>query len=118
MATSFENLTTWKSAINLATRVYEITRKFPKDELFGLSSQMRRAAVSISSNIAEGSGRDSKAEFERFVNISIGSLNELESQVLISKNLEFIDMKEYDGIRKEIRELGNLLGGFKKYLHK
>ncbi|MEA2113031.1 MAG: four helix bundle protein [Patescibacteria group bacterium] len=118
MAKTYENLEIWKKGISLATEVYKITNEFPKEEIYGLTSQLRRAVVSISTNIAEGSGRGSAKDFTRFVNFSIGSLNEVESLLFISKDLSFISEGDFLKLEGSIKELGNLLGGFKKFLSK
>jgi four helix bundle protein len=85
-----KDLDVYKNSIELVKSVYALTRSFPKDELFGISSQMRRAAVSIPSNIAEGAARQSDREFVHFLYISLGSLSELDTQVDISEELKFI----------------------------
>lgn len=92
---NFRKLKIWNKSIELATDVYKITSKFPKSELYGIVSQMRRAVVSISSNIAEGAGRQSNKEFKRFLNIAKGSSYELETQLTISRNLDFITENDY-----------------------
>ena len=84
-------LEAWKSAMALVKAIYQITGKFPKEELYGLTSQMRRAAVSIPSNLAEGAARTGKKEFAQFLSIAKGSLSELETQLLISAALGFLD---------------------------
>jgi len=94
-------LEAWKSSILLVDLIYSATKCFPKEELFGLTSQMRRAAVSVSSNIAEGAARNSSAEFANFLNIAKGSLSELETQVIISNRQNYIE---------DIGELMNLIG--------
>ena len=81
MAKNYENLEVWKEAVKLAVLIYKETKGFPKEELYGLTSQLRRAIISVSINIAEGAGRSSKQEFIRFINIALGSLNETESLV-------------------------------------
>ncbi len=86
----FNNLEVWKKSRNLNKQIYIITRAFPSYEKFGLASQMQRASVSISSNIAEGAGRNSKNEFIHFLNIATGSAFELETQINVSKDLEYI----------------------------
>ena len=96
--------------------VYKETKKFPKAEIYGLISQLRRAVISVSTNVAEGAGRSSKVEFIRFINIALGSLNEVESLIFISKNLNYLNKEEFNLIKNEIEKLGKLLGGFKKYL--
>lgn len=85
-----KDLIVWQKSMNLVTLVYQYTSQFPKDEIYGLTSQMRRAAVSIPSNIAEGHGRFSDKELIRFLFISLGSAAELETQLILSKNLGFL----------------------------
>lgn len=116
MARTYEHLDIWKESMQLAELIYTVTRRFPRDELYGIISQMRRAAISISSNIAEGSGRSSKKDFAHFITIAIGSLNELESLIAISDRLKFIEGGEYAELKLKIEHTGKLLGGFKKYL--
>jgi four helix bundle protein len=118
MAQSYQNLHIWKDAIELAFRLYVITKKFPKDEQFGLVSQLRRAGVSISSNIAEGSSRKSKKDYIRFIDIAIGSLNEVESILHISQKIGLISEPECDTMQTSIQKLGNSLGAFRKFLQK
>ncbi len=118
MAKNYENLEIWKGSIKLAELVYKKTKKFPKTEMYGLVAQLRRAVISISVNIAEGAGRSSKAEFVRFMNIGLGSLNEVESLIFISRNLRYLNKEEFNLIKNEIEKLGKLMGGFKKYLSK
>lgn len=90
----FNNLVVWKKARDFNKQIYIITRAFPSYERFGLASQMQRASVSISSNIAEGAGRNSKNEFIHFLNISNGSAFELETQINVAKDLEYISEKK------------------------
>ena len=87
----YQKLEAWRMAMGLVEEVYKRTRSFPKEELFGLSDQMRRAVVSIPSNIAEGAGRNSDKEFKRFLFIANGSIAELETQLLICEKLDFAD---------------------------
>src|SRR2546425_10420169 len=93
---NFEKLDVWNEAIDFADLVYSITRAFPDDERFGLTSQMRRAAVSVSSNIAEGSARMSRADFAHFIEIATGSLFEAVSQSEISTRQGFLSKSDYD----------------------
>ena len=86
MIKSFKDLTTWQKAFDLALKVYDVTKRFPKEEQFGLSNQLRRASISVGSNIAEGFGRQSKREKDQFYAVAYGSLLEAESQLLIAKN--------------------------------
>ncbi|WP_456421311.1 four helix bundle protein [Lutibacter sp.] len=108
-----KNLDVWKTSIDLVAEVYKVTKAFPKNEEYGITSQMRRSAVSVPSNISEGAGRDSKKEYVRFLNISIGSLSELETQMIIAQRLKYInDSTIFD----EIVKVRKLLVGLKKYL--
>lgn len=116
MAQSYEHLKIWRESVELASLIYKITKKFPKSEIFGIVSQLRRAVVSIPSNVAEGSGRNSPKDFCRFIDIAIGSLNETESLLVVSLKLEYLSNEEFNELMCKIKELGNLLGGFRKYL--
>ena len=91
---SFKELRIWKIAIELVKKVYKISSKFPKDELYGLISQMRRSAISIPSNVAEGFRRQHNNEFKQFLYISLGSCAELETQTIIAKELGYIDSNQ------------------------
>ena len=95
---SYEDLIVWQKSVYLTELIYKTTSSFPKSELFGLVSQMNRSAVSIPSNIAEGFGRRSRDEFKRFLKISLGSLYELKTQVLISNRLGYSSQEEVDVI--------------------
>jgi four helix bundle protein len=97
--------------MELVTEIYRITRELPKDELFGLVSQIRRAAVSIPSNIAEGQGRLSKGEFRVFLGNARGSLSELETQILIAKNLDFVSELKATRLLEMAKEVGRTLNG-------
>ena len=99
---NYKKLNVWVSSISLVKNIYKLTRKFPKDEMFVLTQQLRRAAISIPSNIAEGAGRNSNAQFKNFLQISIGSCYEAETQLIISKELEYISEEELDTISKEL----------------
>ena len=103
--------------MSLAVEIYSLSKKFPKDEIFGITSQLRRAVVSISSNIAEGSSRSSKKDYARFIDISIGSLHETENLLELSYKLEYLTKNDYDKIVERISSLGILLGGFRKYIN-
>lgn len=115
---NFRNLDVWNKAVELATYVYQMTEKFPEAEKYGLMSQMRRSAVSISSNIAEGAGRESKKEFNQFLNISTGSCYELETQLTISQNLNFLNEAEYKDIKEKLVEIQKMLYALKQSLTK
>jgi four helix bundle protein len=106
---SHRDLDVWKRSIGLVSEVYVLTKRFPADELYGLTSQMRRAAVSVPSNIAEGAARGSSKEFTRFLSISLGSLAEMETQLLIATNLEYLQSD--NTINQEIDRLRKMLHG-------
>lgn len=110
----FEKLNVWRDSISLAKSIYKITESFPNDERFGLVSQMRRAVVSISSNIAEGSAKQSLKNQARFTEISIGSLFEVLNQIIISYELNFIKRDDYLKIREEIDGLNKKINSLEK----
>lgn len=110
---NFENLNVYKEALNLCIEIYKISNKFPKEELYGLTSQIKRAVVSISSNIAEGSSRNSLKEQMRFTEISYGSLMEVLSQISIAERLNYINKQQYDKIREKIETVSKLLSGLR-----
>ena len=109
-----KNLDAWKVSIKLTTEIYKLTKNYPKEELFVLVSQMRRAAISISSNLAEGSSRVSAIERKRFYEISISSLVELDTQLEISKELEYLNTDNSEIISKLTNHLFALLSNLKK----
>ena len=111
MADNYRELIAWQKAKSLALDVYRCTRRFPKDEIYGLSSQMRRAAVSVPSNIAEGKGRYSQKEFVQFLYHARGSLLELETQLSIARDLDYIDRPLFESLESETEELGRILNG-------
>ena len=111
MSESYRDLIAWQRAKSLALDVYLFTRKFPKDEIYGLSSQMRRAAVSVPSNIAEGKGRYSQKEFLLFLYRARGSLLELETQLSIAHDLEYLDSITFKRTQAKTEELGRILNG-------
>jgi four helix bundle protein len=113
---NFEKLTVWDRAIDFADSVYLATRKFPDDERFGLTSQMRRAAVSVSSNLAEGSSRASKIDFARFVEIATGSAFEVVSQAVISRRQGFLADLDFAKLYGAAEELSRMLSGLRKSL--
>ncbi len=109
MIYSFENLEVWQKSRNLVISVYKITAGFPLDEKFGLSSQLRRAAISVSSNIAEGSTRLSKSDQARFYQIAFGSLMEVLNQLILASDLGFFETQMLCESRKEIESIGRML---------
>ncbi|MDM1139264.1 four helix bundle protein [Empedobacter sp. R132-2] len=111
---SHKDLKVWQESMNLVVEIYKITNYFPKEELYALTSQMKRSALSIPSNIAEGAGRNGKAEYCRFLNIALGSASELETQIEIAYRLNFIsDIKNLDS---KIRFIKNMLSKLIKSL--
>ena len=113
---SYRDLLVWQRAMNLAELVYKETSQFPKEEVYGLTSQMRRSAVSIPSNIAEGHARNSPAQFDQFLGISRGSLAELETQILLSEKLGFLKSEAKTLLLKQCDEVSRMLAGLKKSL--
>ncbi len=106
-----ENLEVWKRGVDLVVEIYRLTEKFPTDERFGLTSQLRRAAVSIPSNIAGGAARTFDKEFLYFLSNSQGSASEASTQLLIAVRLGYISEKSYSDIRPRFDELGRMLSG-------
>lgn len=106
MIKSYTDLDIYKESYKLSLEIYKITAKYPKDEIFGLTSQIRRATVSIVLNIAEGYGRQSKEDFKRFLKISLGSNNETITLLELSKDLKYISVEEYTKIKQDYDILG------------
>ena len=111
---NFENIIAWKKAHYFRLLVYSITRSFPNDERFGLTSQFRRAAVSISANIAEGYKKISKADKLRFLNISEGSMEECRDYIILSKDLEYINSEQFMQLHDSLEEASKLLTAYCK----
>lgn len=111
-----QDLDVWKKAITLVTTIYKTTSTYPQTEIYGITSQIRRSAVSIPSNIAEGAARNSKKEFNHFLAISLGSLSELETQLIISENLKFITQEQFEELEKSLIDIRKMLIGLKKSL--
>lgn len=105
----FKELIAWQKAMELVTAIYRLTQKFPKEELYGLTSQLRRAAVSVPSNIAEGQARQTRGEFRQFLGHARGSLAEMETQFLIAQRLGYVE--EASDIPERIAETGRVLNG-------
>jgi four helix bundle protein len=116
MGQSFRDLTVWQRAIDLTVRIYELTAEFPKAEIYGLSSQMRRAAVSVASNIAEGAGRGSRKEFRHFLSMARGSNCELQTQLLISSRLQIASQEQLLKASDISQEVGRMLNGLSRSL--
>ncbi len=116
MTKDYKNLIVWQKAMDLVEIIYRATRSLPKEEMYGLTSQMRRSAVSIPSNIAEGCGQGTDKNFARFLSISQGSLKELETQLLIVKRLNYIDHDTLQPILSLCNEIGKMITGLQKRL--
>ena len=118
MSSSFRDLRVWRQAMELVFAVYRETRGFPKEEVYGLTAQMRRAAVSVPSNIAEGKGMKSDAEFGRFLYHARGSLMELQTQILIAQELQYLSKEKAESLLERCtatgRSLAGLINSFKR----
>ena len=106
---TFRDLIVWQKSISFVTEIYKMTNVFPKEEQFSLTSQLRRAAISIPSNIAEGFGRHTRKEYIRFLQIAIGSTFELQTQIEIAKNLNFISQENFSRVFELSREIERML---------
>ena len=113
---TYRSLTVWQKAVTFTVLVYQLLEKFPRNEQYGLVSQMQRAAVSIPSNIAEGRERQSDRDFSRFIVIALGSLAELETQLLISQRLGYLTESDLQTITPQADEIGKMLRGLHKKL--
>ncbi len=116
MGKPHHKLDVWKRSLSFVTNIYKMTSKFPNEEKFGLVSQMRRAAVSVPSNISEGAARNSRKEFINFLHIAQGSVSELETQILISRNLGFIEPKKVEPLLQELDEISKMIIGLQRSL--
>ena len=114
MADNYRDLIAWRKATQLALDIYRLTQSFPKEELYGITSQMRRAAVSVASNVAEGKGRYSRKEFIQFLYRARGSLLELETQLFIAQQLHYLEPSSFHKIDGQAKELGRILNGLTK----
>ncbi len=113
---SFEELPVWKDARKFANKIYNLTKKFPKEENYGLTSQITRATVSIGSNIAEGFDRYSKKDFIKFLIIARGSISEIQNDLYIALDLKYINHNDFQETYALAKELGKQINGFIKYL--
>lgn len=116
MRHNFLNLEIWKRSRILVKKIYQKSKHFPNDEKFGLTSQIRRAAVSVPSNIAEGCGRDTNPQLKNFLSIAIGSLCEVETQIYLSYDLEYISETDLNELIKEITQIRKMSQSFQKKL--
>ena len=110
-----KDLEVWKKSIELVTEIYQVTKNFPKEELYGLTSQMRRAAISIPSNIAEGSARQGNKELVQFLYIALGSVVELDTQLIIARNLSYINEEKFIQLIVKLEEIAKMLNGLINY---
>ena len=117
MAQNVHDLIVWQRAIELTVCIYKLTRTFPKEELYGLTSQMRRASVSIASNIAEGRGRLNPAEFRQFLGIAQGSIFEIKTQLIVAERLDMVDKKTLIEAQSLSEEVSKMLASFIQKLH-
>ncbi len=115
---NYKELKVWQKAIEIATEIYKITRTFPKEEQYGIVNQLRRAASSIACNIADGAGRNSEKEFNHFLGISIGSSFETETQLIISRNIDYISEEQLNSISDKLSENQKMIRGLQKTLNK
>ncbi|MCA9301216.1 four helix bundle protein [Candidatus Saccharibacteria bacterium] len=113
-AKTFRDLRVWQEAYRLSIAIYEVSKQFPKDEIYGLTSQLRRASVSVCSNIAEGFGRASRKEKDQFYAIANGSLAEVENQLLISKGIGYLDEKNFQVLDEQCQLTHRLLNGLQR----
>ena len=111
MSSSFRDLRVWRQAMELVFAVYQETRSFPREEIYGLTAQMRRAAVSVPSNIAEGKGMNSDPEFKRFLYHARGSLMELQTQILIAQELQYLSKEKAESLLERCTATGRSLAG-------
>ena len=112
----FRQLKVWEKSHQLALAIYKVTAKFPKEELYGLTSQVRRASLSIPTNIAEGCGRNTDADFARFLQMAMGSASETEYQLLLSLDLGFLNKEQYDKLNLDVTEVKRMLASLLKTL--
>ena len=116
MLKNYKELNVWQKSYKLCLHIYKVTKRFPKDEMYGLTSQIRRSAVSIPSNIAEGYGRKTTLEYVRFLYIAYGSVCELETQTMISGDLGYVDKKGLQELKEEIGDVERMLKAMIKSL--
>lgn len=115
---SFTDLITWKKAYELTLRIYKISENFPKKEIFSITSQLRRASISVSSNIAEGFSRISIKEKIQFLYISLGSLTEVQNLLMLSRDFHYINIDEFKTLLDQTSDVGKLINGFIRSLKK
>jgi four helix bundle protein len=113
---NFKQLIAWQKSMRFVVELYNATKQFPRDELFGLTSQLRRAAISIPSNIAEGQGRSTTADFRRFLSIALGSCAEIETQLMLAHDLGYLADSSSEHLIERVSEVARLINGLYKSL--
>lgn len=113
---SYQELVAWQKAMDLVVAIYDATRAFPKEETYGLTNQLRRASVSVPSNIAEGQGRESTKEFRQFLSIAYGSLQEVETQLIIAQRLVYLSTTQSETLLQQCAEVGRIINGLSRSL--
>lgn len=113
---NFKNLLIWQKSIDFVNEIYKLTSKFPKEEIYGLTSQLKRSSISVPSNIAEGSCNRTTKEFDRFLTMALGSSYEVETQLIISLNQNFITKEHFNELNIKINEIQKMISSFKKTL--
>lgn len=116
MKHNFKKLKIWQESMSLCRQIFNVTNSFPKSELYSLTSQINRSSVSVSSNIAEGSSRSSNKDFNRFLEIALGSLYELQTQIILSEYKSYINKSKLEELELKIEELQKMISGFQKIL--
>lgn len=111
---SHKDLLVWQNAVDFVTSLYKVTKSFPKEEIYGLTSQLRRAAVSIPSNIAEGAARKGKQEFRQFLYVALSSGAEIETQLIIARNLGYLDDSSFDELMNQLTSIQKMTQGLIK----
>ncbi len=114
----YRKLKVWQKAHEFALEIYKISSAFPQNEIYGLVSQMKRAAVSIPSNISEGCGRLGNGELKQFLSVSMGSANEIEYQLFLACDLGYVSQNDYKRLNSDIKEIRKMLGGYIKKINK
>jgi len=114
----YKKLLVWQKAHQLVLKIYKRTKSFPKEETYGLTSQIRRAVISVATNIVEGTSRKSQIDFSRFLQISFGSAKEVEYEILLAKDLDYIDAESYNELEHQIEEIKKMLVGLMHSIEK
>ena len=113
---NYRELKVWQKAIEFCTDMYKATASFPNSELYGLTTQLKKATISIGSNIAEGAGRNTDKEFAQFLNYAYGSTSEVDTQLIIARNLEFLENEEFNVLQGKLNEIQKMLFSLKNQL--